>query len=134
VGRTYVYRVEAEGKLTVLREMRFTRVDADRAEVATTIKDEAGKVIEAKPPRSAAWAELRSHQEFPADRVTTAEEEVKVPAASWKATVYTVRGEGGAIDRFYFARDLAGPPVLFTTEKDGKRVMTSTLVEYRPGE
>jgi hypothetical protein len=134
VGRTYVYRVEADGKPTVLREMRFTRVDAERAEVATTVKDEAGKVLDAKPPRSAAWTELRSHGEFPADRVTTAEEEVKVPAGSWKVTVFTVRGEAGEIERFYFAHDLAGPPVLFTTEKEGKRVMTSTLVEYRAGE
>jgi hypothetical protein len=133
-GRTYVFRVEAPGKPTVLREMTFTAVEAERAEVATTMKDEAGKVLEAKPPQSATWVELRHHGEFPRDRTTTAPAEVTIPAGTFQCTVYTVRGEGGEVSRFSFAKDLAGPPVVFTTEKDGQRVMTSTLVVYRPGE
>jgi hypothetical protein len=47
--------------------------------------------------------------------------------------VYTVRSPAGKVERFCFARDMPGPPVMFSTEKDGARVMTSTLIEYRSG-
>ena len=39
VGRVYVFRAEAAGKPTVLRELAFTKVEPDRAEVTATVRD-----------------------------------------------------------------------------------------------
>ncbi len=39
--------------------------------------------------------------------------------------------ETNEVSRFCFARELPGAPVLYYTEKAGKRVMTATLIEHR---
>ena len=133
VGRMYVFRVEVPGKPTVLRILAFTRIEAARVEVTTSTKTEAGEAIGAPEPRWATWEELRTHAEFPRDRVTTVDEEITVPAGRFLCTVYTVQKDGGETARFYFAKEMPGPPVLFYSEKGGARGMTSTLVEYRAG-
>ncbi len=47
--------------------------------------------------------------------------------------VYTVEGEGGEVFTYYFAKKLPGAPVFFFVERNGKRLRTTTLVEYVPG-
>jgi len=120
-GRTYRYRVEAEGLPAGQKTMTFTSVDAAGAEVST----------DGAAPTRVTWDELRKHAEFPEPVVSTREEKITVPAGTFDCTVYVVQGEPGEVRTFYFAKALPGAPVLFFTTKDGKRVMTSTLVEHR---
>lgn len=63
----------------------------------------------------------------------TREEKTTTPAGTFDCVVYVVQGTPGEVRTFYFAKTLPGAPVLFFTEKDGKRVMTSTLVDHKPG-
>jgi hypothetical protein len=133
-GRTYVFRVESAGKPTVIRSIEFTRVDGDRAEMTAAVKDESGAVLRALPPKAVTFEELRSHGEFPRAAVTTAEETITVPAGRFECLVYRVQEQDGSVSRYFFAKDMPGAPVLFYTEKDGARLMTSTLLEHRTGQ
>jgi hypothetical protein len=122
-GRTYRFRVANAGSPPGDRVMTFTKVDAEGAELVTN----------GQAPERVTWEELRRHAEFPAPVVSTRQEKVTVPAGTFDCTVYVVLGEPGVTRTFYFAKNLPGAPVLFFTEKDGKRVMTSTLIDHRGG-
>jgi hypothetical protein len=133
-GRTYVYRVEAEGEPVRIREMRFFTVDAAGAEIVTTVFDEQGTEIHSEPPSRSSWEELRRHALFPRDAVEISDEEITVPAGTFACMLYTLTDRAeGSVTKFYFARELPGAPVLFFTDANGHRVMTTTLVSHDPG-
>jgi hypothetical protein len=131
-GRTYVWRVETAGKPTVKRRIVFTKVEPERAEIELSVVDEDGKEIEKSPPKSVTWDELRKHGEFPRSHLTARDETLQVPAGTFDCVVYTVT-EGDQVTAYYFAKKLPGAPIYFFTDKGGQRVMTSTLMEHRPG-
>jgi hypothetical protein len=133
VGRTYVFRVERAGQLATLHSITFTSVTPDAAELRTETRDEHGAITEGPTVSHAAWDELRRHAEFPRDATTVSHESITVPVGTFECTVYVVRGEGGEVSHFYFARERPGPPVMFYVERGGVRVVTNTLVEYREG-
>lgn len=122
-GRTYEYKVETEGNPPGKRVMTFVRVDAEGADLVT----------DGGAPTRVTWEDLRKHAEFPQPVVSTRTESKTVPAGTFDCVVYVVQGTPGEVRTFYFAKTLPGAPVLFFTEKDGKRVMTSTLVDHKPG-
>lgn len=122
-GRTYRFKIETAGNPPGERLMTFTKVDAEGAEISTN----------GEPAKRVTWEELRKHAEFPKPVVSTREERITLPAGTFDCVVYVVQGEPGETRTFYFAKSLPGAPVFFFTIKDGKSVMTSTLVEHRPG-
>lgn len=132
-GRVIVFRMEMAGKPAVRRAMRFVAVTPEGADVETTVVDDTGAPLKAPSREHASWEELRKHGAFPQDRTTIAEDTVTTPAGTFACSVYTVRGEGDEVKRFWFAKTMPGPPVLFFTEKGGARAMTSTLVAADPG-
>lgn len=123
-GRTYRYRVEEPGKSPRERVLTFTKVDDSGAEIF------AG----GDGPRRMGWSQLQKDSEFPRDKVTIHEEaNVKLPGGKFDCLVYELRGDGGEIWTYYFAKKLPGAPVLFYTELDGRRVKTTTLVQHIQG-
>jgi hypothetical protein len=130
-GRTYRYRIERAGKSTKLDEMRFVRVDATGADVMSTSRDESGPRGEPKT-RTVTWAELRAHGEFPRALVTVTEEPIDLPAGHFSCMVFTLKSpDANEVSRFFFAREIPGAPVFYTTERDGQRVLTATLLEHK---
>lgn len=130
-GRTYCYRVEEDGKPTLVRIMTFGAVSAEGAELRIKVESETGTSLSEPPPKRVLWEELRRHAEFPKSRVTMRQEKVTVPAGTFECKVYVVKGEEDLVTTFYFANKLPGAPVLHFTEKDGQRSETHTLVEYK---
>lgn len=122
-GRTYRYKVEAPDQPATEKVMTFETVDADGATL----------VSPGEPKKRVTWEELRQHAEFPEGLVKTRDEKITVPAGTFDCTVYVVVREGGEATSYYFAKTMPGAPVLIAKAKEGRRVMTSTLVEYRPG-
>jgi hypothetical protein len=61
-------------------------------------------------------------------------ERIEVPAGEFDCKVYTVKKADALVMRFYFADELPGAPILHYTEKNGKRLSTSTLVAHVAGE
>jgi hypothetical protein len=122
-GRTYRYKVEMTDKPASERTLTFVSVDAEGAMLATT----------GEPDKRVTWEELRKHAEFPMPIVMTREESITTPAGRFDCIVYVVLGEGGEATTFYFAKTLPGAPVMFFVAREGRRVMTSTLIEHRAG-
>ena len=129
-GRVIELRIEVEGKPTTIEHWEFTNADANGVTIRSISRDEAGTTI-ADETGTSAWAELHSHAKFPA-ATTTFEDNVSVtvPAGTFVTRVYTVKADG-ATRRFWFAADMPGPPVQFTTERDGKVVMRAVMVRAR---
>jgi hypothetical protein len=131
-GRVYRFKVEFLGKPATEHLFTFVAVDADGAEVETTEKDASGKPIGQPEKSHATWEELRKHAEFPADATKIADESITIPAGKFDCRVYTVtRGSGAdtTVTKFYFAKELPGPPVLLQMEKEGTRLRTNTLLQ-----
>jgi hypothetical protein len=129
-GRKIALRIELEGKPTTIERWEFTVVDAERATIHAITRDESGAVVSDQTGTST-WSELHAHAGFPRAS-TTIEDSVSitVPAGTFVTRLYTVQ-VGDATRRFWFAVDLPGPPVQFTTERGGKVVMRAQMLTAR---
>jgi hypothetical protein len=129
-GRVIELKIEIDGKPTTIQHMDFTAVDETSATIRLISRDEAGKVL-LDETGTTKWAELHKHGQFPA-AATTFEDNVSitVPAGTFKTRHYTVKADG-ATRQFWFATELPGPPVQFTTERDGKVVMRAQMLRAR---
>jgi hypothetical protein len=129
-GRTLEFNIEVDGKPTTFERWEFIAVDSDRATIHALTLDDTGKVI-ADENGTSTWVELHSHAQFPA-AATTFEDNVSVtvPAGTFTTRLYTVK-VGDTTRRFWFAPDLPGPPVQFTTEQAGKVIMRTQMRRAR---
>ena len=127
VGHALVFKVEGAGKPTTMLTIRFVSTTDDDAGFETTVTDADGHVIEGPASDHARWDELRHHASFPRDKTTITDDTITTPAGTFAARVYTVRRSDDEVSKFYFAKSLPGPPVLFFTDKSGARASTSTL-------
>ena len=133
-GTLYRYKVEAPGEPAIIKVMEFVGGTPEGGDVKGRVLDESGKEKEPAKVEHASWEELRRHAEFPRAAVTVEPGgSIEVPAGKFETTIYTVKAPGGETAKFYFAKSYAGPPVLFVKERDGKRLMTSTLIERKSG-
>ena len=129
-GRIIELRMELDGKPTTIEHWEFTAVDAEQATIHSITRDEAGNML-ADQTGSSKWAELHKHGQFAAAATTIEDNvEITVPAGTFKTRLYTVK-RGDAIARFWFAAELPGPPVQFTTEKAGKVVMRAQMLRAK---
>jgi hypothetical protein len=129
-GRRIELRMELDGKPTTTEHWEFTAVDDTNATIHAITRDFEGQII-ADQTGTSTWVELHKHGQFPA-ATTTFEDNVSitVPAGTFTTRLYTVKADG-ATRRVWFATDLPGPPVQFTTEKDGKVVMRAQMLRAR---
>jgi hypothetical protein len=129
-GRIIELRMEIEGKPVTIEHWEFTAVDDESATIHSITRDEGGNVL-ADQTGTSKWADLHKHGQFKAADTTFEDNvEITVPAGTFKARLYTVKADG-AIRKFWFATELPGPPVQFTTEKDGKVVMRAQMVRAK---
>ncbi len=129
-GRVIEFRMEVEGKPTIIDHWEFTSANADTVTIHAVRRDEVGNVV-SDESQTAAWVDLHKHGQFPA-AATTIQDNVQltIPAGTFTTRLYTVK-TGDSIRRLWFATDLPGPPVQFTTEQAGKVVMRATMLRAR---
>lgn len=137
VGRKMKFALEAEGQ-TQYQVLEFKAVTAEGATLLATLMDKDGKPTGEQEETKATWEELRDHAQFPSKTSSRAEGSLTTPAGTFACWVYTVREdeEGLGTTTFWFAKDLAGPPVkIEAREGDAKSpvVYSMTLVEHSPG-
>lgn len=131
VGRRYEWRLELPEQPPVRKVISFTRVDDEGCDTHAEGLDDTGKAIAPPKDGHATWEELRAHALFPKKSVVLSDETITIPAGTFVCTLYTVT-EGDEVSRFWFAKDMPGPPVQFSTEKGGQLMMKSTLLSYHP--
>ncbi len=132
-GRTYVFALEADGVPAKRRILRFLGADTSGALVESETSNPDGSQATSEPASHATWEELRDHAAFPRAMVTRSEAVAKTRIGELDCFVYTLKGKDGATTTFYFAKSMPGPPVLLSTERGGKVVEKSELVEYKSG-
>ncbi|HEY4178269.1 MAG TPA: hypothetical protein VGM90_15585 [Kofleriaceae bacterium] len=129
-GRKIELRIEMADKPAIVEDWEFTKVDKRSATIHSVTHDEAGDPISEETSTSK-WTDLHEHAKFPAAK-TTIDDKVSltIPAGTFTTRLYTVL-DGATTKRFWFAVDLPGPPVQFTTETDGKLVMRAMMVRAK---
>ena len=136
VGRTYEFLVRGPGQPEQHRVMTFLRVADSEVDVQGVTLDARGAVLEPPKVTKISWEELRHHGEFPKKSTTIRDETISIPAGRFTCEHYTVDEStptDSIVDHFFFPTNLPGLPVLFYTEKNGKRLATSTLFKYFNG-
>ncbi len=130
-GRRYLFRVTLGTESPLTREMRFVRVDAQGATIASSMRDADGREVAPAEESTVTWEELRQHALFPARATTITDESIDVAAGHFETRHYTVRDdEEGTTSHFWFANDLPGAPVKLVTEHEGTPLMTMELVTH----
>ena len=126
-GHTLTYRMEPADGPTFLQVMRFSGCDAEGADVTTTMRSEEGEPKGAFPKRRSKWRDLQAHASFPAAQARIVETRIRVPPGTFEVWVYTIE-QGDDVTRFFFAKDLPGPPIQMIRMQDGAEVMRMTLM------
>lgn len=119
----------------VVQHMRFDNGDDSAVDVVSWSEDSANQALNKPTKQRARWSDLRDHASFASTRTVRRRARCKVPAGSYDCWEYVVRGakDDQPTQRFYFADDKPGPPVLLVTERDGTELMRMELLEYRRG-
>jgi hypothetical protein len=133
MGTFYRYQLEKAGEPLRIKVLQFKAVTAETAEVQSLELDEEGREVRPAKIDKSTWDEIRRHAEFPRASLSIETGTIEVPAGKFDVDVYTVRTPKGDTMRFYFSKSYAGPPVLFSAERGGLRVMTQTLLERKAG-
>jgi hypothetical protein len=133
-GRTWVFAVTLPDGAVARRVLRFTVTGEVGGTLVTTTLQPDGATPLGPPEESEfTWTELESHARFPGGRTRVDEETVETRAGRFEALRYTVEGEGG-VTRYWFAKDLPGPPVRMLQEGPRGAAFTMELLEHTPGQ
>lgn len=115
------------------RVMRFANGDAESVTVESWYEDADGEKLPGSMSGRSSWQELRQHAAFPAAWTTRGEARREVGAGSFDCWIYEVRdpAQPAVLQRFAFAKERAGPPVLLEVFNDGELLSRMELVEVR---
>lgn len=126
-GRRNVYRTQGADGTPRLTVGWFEEGDADGAVSVSAAAHPDGSVAGEPTRIRARWIDLQRHASFPIATTRIETGEAVTPAGRFDCWCYTVE-DGDATSRFWFARRLPGPPVLYTTERGGSEVFRSELI------
>lgn len=129
-GRVVTYLVEQSGYPRVRQIMRFTRGDADGTDYEISKLGPDAKPMGTPSVKHATWKELQRHASYPAAATKVTEETVEVPGGKFACWLYTVTSDN-AVRKFWFAKDLPGPPVKVVAVA-GNRAFSMALESNRP--
>jgi len=129
-GRTMVFRLEAVGQAIAHQVFRFTH-DEGGASVFEAWQENGGREpISEVSVGTPDWTELQGHASFVAERTTVEPAEATTPLGTFSCWLYTVRDEEkGEVQRFWFATEHPGPPVLVEREVGGEIRSRMTMIE-----
>lgn len=131
-GTQITFHMEESGKPPVVLHWTVTAADEATMTLVSRVVGINGNVIAEEPAQSTPWQQLAEHATFPAARTARSEGSVQVPAGRFDTIDYVVTDEkdgSKTVSTFRFAKQLPGPPVMLTVEKDGVTVRRMTLVE-----
>jgi hypothetical protein len=131
-GRKIKLLSETPGKPNSYQVFEFRQGDAEKADFDVSLLDAQGKQMGQKQPVQPPWKALQGHASYPKATTTLTREKKTTSAGAFDCWLYTTTEtkEGKThVSRFWFARSMPGPPILLTTEIDGKIAFKMTMVE-----
>lgn len=131
-GRTMVFRLESVGEPIGHQVFHFTH-DQDGASVFEAWQENGGREpVSEVYSDTPDWTELQGHASFVAARTTVEPAEATTPLGTLPCWLYTVRDEAkDEVQRFWFATERPGPPVLVEREVGGEIRSRMTMIEDR---
>jgi len=126
-----LYRVAAAGRPPSYRILRFDRANEAGVIVVSAMTDMKGRPFGEQRRVKALWKGLQSHASFPAGATTIRTEKRTTPAGTFVCWRYDVVGRLAGqreVKRFWFAKNLPGPPVDLERRVGGRVVQRMTLV------
>lgn len=143
-GHTTVYRIQLKGEPPMRRISTFLAGgDPGIARFVAVEENGLGERIGEPQTAEATWTELQAHAAFPESMTRIGEDQVSTPAGDYDCWLYTLTRnlptdtEDGlrattSITRFWFAKELPGPPVMLEQEVNGETILLMTLLRvYR---
>lgn len=132
VGTEMRFRLTMADGTKLISTTEFIAADAVNTTYRQTMRSEDGAVVAGPTQSSAAWTELRDHAAFLLDKTQIEQLSVTTELGTFEAWLYTVHVDeellGPKVQRYWFAKDLAGPPVLLTVEVDGQEVERMEMI------
>jgi hypothetical protein len=120
-------REEAPGEAPSFRRIVFIGGDAESGVQELQATDATGEPIGEPTRATSTWLDLQRHASQPADATSVAEVSVMLPFGEVACWLYTVRRPDAEV-RFWFAKDLAGMPVLIEERIGGSLTGRSTMI------
>ena len=133
-GTVRVYRIQQSGQPTVVQTMTFLRSDEAGARVESSMTTEGGEPFGLTTTTEAGWEELRNHAAFLMEITQRKRAECTVSAGRVECWLYTVAGEERGVptlNRFWFALEMPGPPVLMEIEREETITFRMELLNVR---
>jgi polyisoprenoid-binding protein YceI len=139
-GRVVTYRLEQlagrDGQPLpeprVSRQVfRFRGGTAERAEIDIVTQTADGETQGEPRTNTMTWKQLQGHASYPAANTTITTETIETPVGKlecWRYEVSIGQGEKTNVQRYWFAKDRAGPPVKVTHEVDGTSTFTMVML------
>jgi hypothetical protein len=128
--RIIEYRTEKPRGVILDESWAFTNADSDSVNITTTTFDAAGKAMGTPATETARWADLHEHARFPRATTVIDADTITTPAGTFDCMRYVVT-KGDEVKTYWFARNIAGPPVKMLVTKGGEQVMTMTMQANR---
>ncbi|HQO19764.1 MAG TPA: alpha/beta hydrolase [Acidobacteriota bacterium] len=107
-----------DGPPTVIT-FRFLGGTKQNARLETTITDVKGDTLGPPDKSAPSWRELQSHASYPENSTRIEQGKIRTFRGDLDCWLYEVR-EGGKVTRYWFAKELPGPPVLLEEIMNGK--------------
>lgn len=119
-------RNETPGSPTTEITFRFTRGTKSNAGIETSVTAEKGGMQGGPQASKPSWKELQSHASFPETAARIECGRIRTFKGDLDCWLYEIR-EGGTVTKYWFAKELPGPPVLLEETKDGRLVRRMTM-------
>lgn len=131
VGKQLTFVVEGPDKLPQQKRFRFVAADDEHVTVATELLGDDGKVLGQPEVEITTWDALRHHASYPVEATTISDATAEVPAGSFACKRYTVierKDDAELRTVACFGLETPGPPLEMTVEKNGKLVLSMSLL------
>jgi hypothetical protein len=128
--RVIEYRTEKPKGVILDQSWAFTNADSDSVNITTTNFDASGKAVGTPTTETDKWSDLHEHARFPRATTVIDADTITTPAGTFDCMRYVVT-KGDEVKTYWFARNVAGPPVKLLVTKGGEQVMTMTVQANR---
>jgi hypothetical protein len=131
-GRSSTYHMEIANRSPYFEVTRYVKANEAEVHIESQRLSASGAPRGNQVKAHSTWKAMSERGWYPDEWTVITDERVETPAGAFDCRVYEVTSHGETVDRYYFARDLPGPPVLHTRHVDGALQLTMTLVEHTP--
>ncbi|MCP4213978.1 MAG: hypothetical protein GY765_04935 [bacterium] len=127
-GRKIVFQVESFGKALMFQSIEFLTCQESKVVFELVTKGVDGKQMGSRKMTTGTWQDLQSHASYPKTNTIITSESYTTPAGTFDCLLYTVTGES-ATKRFWFAKEMPGPPLAFEEISNDKVTMKMVMLK-----